>query len=71
LLHHVGDLFELNVKLRCQKVNQHGLPWYWTLASVMGIWWPWLSSAQYRNGMASVHQALNPKHWSYIFFWIS
>jgi hypothetical protein len=21
LLHHVGDLFELNVKLRCQKVN--------------------------------------------------
>jgi len=25
LLHQVGDLFELNVKLRCQKVNQSSL----------------------------------------------
>jgi hypothetical protein len=25
LLHQVGDLFELNVKLRCQKVNEEGL----------------------------------------------
>jgi len=24
-LYHVSDLFELNVKLRCQKVNQRGL----------------------------------------------
>jgi hypothetical protein len=25
LLHEVGDLFELNVKLRCQKVNRKNL----------------------------------------------
>jgi len=31
LLHQVGDLFELNVKLWCQKVNiqVHTLTWKW------------------------------------------
>jgi len=28
-LHQVGDLFELNVKLRCQKVNEVVSSWWW------------------------------------------
>jgi len=47
LLHQVGDLFELNVKLRCQKVNcinfmSHHICWIsWILAISAWLWIPY------------------------------
>jgi len=35
-LHHVGDLFELNVKLRCQSVNKSQFSTPNTILSVSG-----------------------------------
>jgi hypothetical protein len=54
LLHQVGDLFELNVKLRCQMLRLtenwmglwnfggflwHGKSWQWYLCKSLQHWW--------------------------------
>jgi hypothetical protein len=37
MLHQVGDLFELNVKLRCQKVKEYSRTFTLSLSLSMGL----------------------------------